>query len=366
MRIFGFGSKKSKEAEKPVAPVPPVEKGDGDKAPDEQTPPEAPAAASEAKEEGQSLLSPERVRGRWAKGLLKTREMLSASIGRIFLGAKKMSPELLEELEEALILADVGFDTVEKIVAKVNEDLQRKELSRPDVVKNSVKEAIVEILSSGVTPNVPSIENTKQRPYVSLIVGVNGTGKTTTIAKLAHRYKQMRFTPILAAADTFRAAAIEQLTIWAERAGVDIIAHKEGGSPAAVVFDAVAAANSGKGEMVIVDTAGRLHTKKNLMAELAKIRRVAATNAEGAPHEILLVLDATSGQNAISQARQFSEWLEGLTGIVLTKIDGTAKGGVVVTIADELSLPILFLGTGEKIEDLVRFDARAFVNALIE
>ena len=348
MRIFGFGAKRSNDKGTIVA----------------ESLVETPTAEMDSDVEKPSQTT-DAVRKRWAQGLFKTREKLSASLGRIFLGAKSMSPELLEELEEALILSDVGFDTVEKIVSKVSEDLKRRELSKPDVVKNSVKEAIVEILLSGGSRDAPSIENTSQRPYVSLIVGVNGTGKTTTIAKLARRYKQMGITPILAAADTFRAAAIEQLSIWAERAGVDVIAHKEGGSPAAVVFDAIAAANSRKGDMVIVDTAGRLHTKKNLMAELAKVRRVAAANAEGAPHETLLVLDATSGQNAVAQAKQFDEWLDGLTGIVLAKIDGTAKGGVVVTIADELSLPILFLGTGEKIDDLVEFDARAFADALI-
>ena len=363
MRIFGFGSKKPKDNGKAGAKetAERVDSAEGGAKEDDVKPPRGEEGLREEER-------PERkdaIRSRWAKGLFKTREKLSTSLGRIFLGAKQMSPELLAELEEALILADVGFDTVEKIVGRVNEDLKRRELSKPDVVKNSVKQAIIEILSSSEQERPPSVSDTSQRPYVSLVVGVNGTGKTTTIAKLAWRYKQSGIAPILAAADTFRAAAIEQLSIWGERAGVDVIAHEEGSSPAAVVFDAIAAAKSRGEDMVIVDTAGRLHTKKNLMAELAKISRVAGANAEGAPHETLLILDATLGQNAVAQAKQFDEWLEGITGIVLTKIDGTAKGGVVVTIADELRLPILFLGTGEKIEDLVGFDPKAFVDALI-
>ena len=364
MRIFGFGSKKSKDDGRKAAEGAAVQVVSAETVATEDA--AKPPRAEEDSRQQKRSESKEAVRSRWAKGLFKTREKLSASLARIFLGAKRMSPELFMELEEALILADVGVDTVEKIVNKVSEDLGRRELSKPDVVKSSVKEAIVEILSSGQSKRVPSILDTTQRPYVSLIVGVNGTGKTTTIAKLAHRYKKMGMTSILVAADTFREAAIEQLSIWGERAGAEVIAHKEGASPAAVVFDGIAAAKSRGGDVVIIDTAGRLHTKKNLMAELAKVRRVAAANAEGAPHETLLVLDATLGQNAVSQAKQFNEWLEGITGIVLTKIDGTAKGGVVVTIADELSLPILFLGTGEKLDDLVEFDANAFVDALLE
>ncbi|MBN2208298.1 MAG: signal recognition particle-docking protein FtsY [Candidatus Coatesbacteria bacterium] len=333
MQIFGFGSRKTQ--------------------PNEQ---EQAAPASNEKES---------LKSRWSRGLLKTREKLSASLGRIFLGAKRISPELLEELEEALILSDVGFDTVEKIVSRVSEDLGRRELSNPSVVKDSVKAAMVELLASGNPKRGPSPSESSARPYVSLVVGVNGTGKTTTIAKLAWRLKRQNLSSILVAGDTFRAAAIEQLSIWAERAGVEVVAHKEGSSPAAVLYDGIAAAVSRKIDVVIVDTAGRLHTKKNLMAELAKVRRVAASNVEGAPHETLLVLDATCGQNAVSQAKQFDECLEGITGIVLSKIDGTAKGGVVVTIADELSLPILYLGTGEKIDDLVEFDPRAFVDALL-
>ncbi len=349
MRFFGFDSKKTKHGEKAA---------------------EADAKREASPQEGngtqeQSTKPRELTRKRLVKGLFKTREKLSASLSRIFLGAKHISPELLNQLEEALILADVGVDTVDKIVAKVSEDLKRRELTKPDMVKLSVKRALVEILSAGESRRAPSVLESRQRPFVSLVVGVNGTGKTTTIGKLAMRYVQQGITPILVAADTFRAAAIEQLTIWGERAGVEVIAHKEGGSPAAVVFDGIAAARSRGADMVIVDTAGRLHTKKNLMAELAKVSRVAATNADGAPHETLLVLDATLGQNAVSQAKQFSEWLDGITGIVLTKIDGTAKGGVVVTIVDELSIPILFLGTGEKIDDLVEFQPSAFADALL-
>ncbi|MBN2208312.1 MAG: signal recognition particle-docking protein FtsY [Candidatus Coatesbacteria bacterium] len=369
MRIFGFGAKKSEDDGKKSAEGAASQVVSAEVVATEDAV-RSPRAVEDSGQQEPSE-SQESLRSRLAKGLFKTREKLSASLARIFLGAKRMSPELIAELEEALILADVGVDTVEKIVSKVSEDLSRRELSKPDVVKNSVKQAIIETLSPSESKRAPSILDTTQRPYVSLVVGVNGTGKTTTIAKLAHRYKKMGITPILVAADTFREAAIEQLSIWGERAGVEVIAHKQGASPAAVVFDGIAAAKSlrsgsRRGDVVIIDTAGRLHTKKNLMAELAKVRRVAAANAEGAPHETLLVLDATLGQNAVSQAKQFNEWLEGITGIVLTKIDGTAKGGVVVTIADELRLPILFLGTGEKLDDLVEFDANAFVDALLE
>jgi len=403
MRFFGFGSKKGKRGDKAAkanarrqpsqpegeesasAPAAP----DGHVAPTKESAPiknsasssgsgNGPAISKSAEDvdrgpepegtnggQGESTTSKRQTRGRLVKGLFKTRERLSASLGRIFLGAKHISPELLDQLEEALILADVGVDTVDKVVSSVSEDLKRRELTKPDVVKFSVKRALVSILSSGESRRAPSVLESQQRPFVSLVVGVNGTGKTTTIAKLARRYVQQGITPILVAADTFRAAAIEQLTIWGERAGVDVIAHKQGGSPAAVVFDGIAAARSRGADMVIVDTAGRLQTKKNLMAELAKVSRVAAANAPGAPHETLLVLDATLGQNAVSQAKQFNDWLDGITGIVLTKIDGTAKGGVVVTIADELSIPILFLGTGEKIDDLVEFQPEAFADALL-
>lgn len=300
-----------------------------------------------------------------SKGLARTRQTLSNTLKGLFGGMRRVSEEELGRLQEALILADVGIGTVDKIMVGVKEGLGRLGRSDGEAVKQAVRGAMLQILSSACQKQVPGVLAVKQRPYVCLVVGINGTGKTTTIAKLAWRYKRMGLSSVLVAADTFRAAAIEQLGEWAKRAGADLIKHKEGASPAAVVYDGIKAASSRGVDLVIVDTAGRLHTRKNLMAELAKVKRVAAANAQGAPHETLLVLDATCGQNAVSQARQFNEWLQGITGLVLAKIDGTAKGGVVITIADELGIPIQYLGTGERLEDLVDFDPAGFVDALL-
>jgi fused signal recognition particle receptor len=263
--------------------------------------------------------------------------------------------ETIEALEEALISADVGVAATEQIVQAV-----RDRRGRGDSLRTLVKEEIRRILRGADTP-----AGNGQRPHVVLIVGVNGTGKTTTVGKLARLLKDSGKTTIICAADTFRAAAVEQLEIWANRAGVDIIRARTGADPAAVVFDALAAGKARNRDVVLVDTAGRLHTRINLMTELDKIRRIAAREVEGAPHEVLLVLDATVGQNGLAQAREFMN-AAGVNGIVLTKLDGTAKGGIAVAIAHDLKLPIRYVGVGEAIDDLIPFAPDEYVDALFE
>lgn len=269
--------------------------------------------------------------------------------------SRPVDVETIEALEEALISADVGVAATGQIVAAVKEKSGRGESLR-DLVKHEVRG----ILDAAERPSPNG-----HAPKVVLVVGVNGTGKTTTVGKLARMLKDAGKQPLICAADTFRAAAVEQLEIWATRAGVDIVRARPGADPAAVVFDAIASGKAKHRDVVLVDTAGRLHTRVNLMAELEKIRRVAAREVEGAPHEVLLVLDATVGQNGIVQAREFTQ-TAGVTGIVLTKLDGTAKGGVAVAIAHDLKLPIRYVGVGEAIDDLVPFSADEYVDALFE
>jgi fused signal recognition particle receptor len=269
--------------------------------------------------------------------------------------SRPVDVETVEALEEALISADVGVAATEQIVKAV-----REKRTRGESLRDLVKEEIRGILR-GV--NVPPAEG--QKPHVVMIVGVNGTGKTTTVGKLARLIKDSGRSPLICAADTFRAAAVEQLEIWANRAGVDMIRARTGADPAAVVFDAIAAGKSRGRDVVLVDTAGRLHTRVNLMSELEKIRRVAAREVEGAPHEVLLVLDATVGQNGLAQAREFMS-VAGVNGIVLTKLDGTAKGGIAVAIAHDLKLPIRYVGVGEAIDDLIPFSPDEYVDALFE
>jgi fused signal recognition particle receptor len=263
--------------------------------------------------------------------------------------------ETFEALEEALISADVGVDATERIV-----DAVRREAPRGETLRELVKREIHRILAATEAPPTDG-----HKPHVILVVGVNGTGKTTTVGKLARMLKGEGQEPLICAADTFRAAAVEQLEVWAGRAGVDMIRARPGSDPAAVVFDAIASSKARRRDVVLVDTAGRLHTRVNLMAELEKIRRVAAREVAGAPHEVLLVLDATVGQNGVAQAREFTQ-AAGVTGIVLTKLDGTAKGGVAVAIANDLKLPIRYVGVGESIDDLVPFSADEYVDALFE
>ena len=269
--------------------------------------------------------------------------------------SRPVDVETIEALEETLISADVGLAATERIVEAV-----KARPSRDESLRDLVKAEILSILEGAAAPPADG-----HRPHVVMIVGVNGTGKTTTVGKLARLMKDSGQAPLICAADTFRAAAVEQLEIWATRAGVDIIRARAGADPAAVVFDALAAGKSRSRDVVLVDTAGRLHTRVNLMSELEKIRRVAAREVEGAPHEVLLVLDATVGQNGLAQAREFMS-VAGVNGIVLTKLDGTAKGGIAVAIAQDLKLPIRYVGVGEGIDDLVPFSPREYVDALFE
>jgi fused signal recognition particle receptor len=295
----------------------------------------------------------------------KTRSELSARVEQLLTGDRPVDPELLKELESALLSADLGVRTTKEVLATLRHQVNEHKLEEPGALKRELKNQILKILSTPATAQPHTDGKPANETRVLFVVGVNGTGKTTTIGKLTHRLKKEGATVVLCAADTFRAAAIEQLEIWARRSGVEMIKQKPGADPSAVVFDALSAARARHADVVIVDTAGRLHTKSNLMAELDKMKRTAAKVIPGAPHDVLLVLDSTTGQNGLNQAREF--WSHaGVTGIVLTKLDGTAKGGIVVAIARELNLPIRFVGTGEKIDDLVPFDAQTYVNSLFD
>jgi fused signal recognition particle receptor len=296
--------------------------------------------------------------GRLKDQLSKTRKSLSDGFERIFAGKRKIDDDLLEALEELLITSDIGVQTTLALMEKVSST----KISEVDQIKALLKAEILVILEP---PESTPPEKPPNSPLVMMIVGVNGTGKTTTIGKLAAKATAAGQKVLIGAADTFRAAAIEQITIWAERAKADIVKHKEMADPAAVAFDAVTAAEARGVDLVLIDTAGRLHTKVNLMEELKKIKRAISKKIPDAPHEILLILDATTGQNALSQAELFHEAL-GVTGLVLTKLDGTAKGGIVISICDTLKIPLKYIGIGEKIEDLQRFDAAQFVDALFE
>jgi fused signal recognition particle receptor len=298
----------------------------------------------------------------------KTKTALSETVDNIFLGEKQIDPGALKHLESALLSADLGVKTTREILDSVKDKLDRHALADTAQLKSEIKSHITRILqsSNGTSRELASANgNSNKDPRVIFIVGVNGVGKTTSIGKLANRLRQQNLNVVLCAADTFRAAAIEQLEIWAKRNGVEVIKQKSGADPAAVVYDAMAAAKSRNADAVIVDTAGRLHTKSNLMAELEKMKRTAAKVIPGAPHDVLLVMDATTGQNGLSQAREFTGAI-GVTGIVLTKLDGTAKGGIVVAISRELGLPIRFVGTGEQINDMVPFDAETYAASLFD
>jgi fused signal recognition particle receptor len=292
------------------------------------------------------------------EGLAKTRKNLGEKIGNLVLG-EKIDEAFLDELEEALIASDVGVDTARFVLRDLKERFKRNELGEPAQVKERLKQLLVEILSAR-----SSAFSLSASPAVVLVVGVNGTGKTTTIGKLAHRLQAGGKKVMLAAGDTFRAAAAEQLSIWGERAGVPVIKHREGADPGAVVFDAVTAVKARSFDVLLVDTAGRLHTKSNLMEELKKVKRILARELPGAPHETLLVLDGNTGQNALVQAKMFNEAID-VTGIVLTKLDGTSRGGIVFAIAKELEIPVKFVGIGEAVEDLRSFEPKEFVDALL-
>ena len=292
------------------------------------------------------------------EGLTKTRKSITEKIDQVLVSFGKVDEELFDELEEILITSDLGIETTMKVIEDLKAKVRERKIIDAMKVKDLLKEELQEILSKGGN----ELElNTK--PAVIIVIGVNGVGKTTSIGKIANMYKQQGKKVLLAAGDTFRAAAIDQLEIWADRVGVDIIAHKEGADPSAVIYDAIQAAKSRKADLLICDTAGRLHNKKNLMEELKKMSRVLDRELPGADRETLLVLDATTGQNAISQAKTFSETAN-ITGIVLTKLDGTAKGGIVVAIKSELDIPVKLIGVGEQMDDLQKFDATEFVEAI--
>lgn len=290
--------------------------------------------------------------------LSRTRETLAGGLDRLFNGRKEVDALLLEELEELLITADIGVETTLFLIQALYDKLRRRELGDVEKLKSALKAEMVALLTAPPPPEITA------RPWVVLVVGINGVGKTTSIAKLARQARGQGLNPMLVAADTFRAAAVEQLEIWGERVGAPVIKQKTGSDPAAVVFDGLAAAQARGVDLVFVDTAGRLHTKVNLMEELKKIHRTAVKKLPGAPHEVYLVLDATTGQNALSQARLFHEAV-GLTGLILTKMDGTAKGGVALGVVHETGIPLRYIGVGEGMEDLRPFDAEAFVEAIL-
>ena len=294
-------------------------------------------------------------------GIQKTRSGLVDRLEDVLSGKKEIDADLLEELEYTLITADLGVRTVQDILERIRQRVDRKLTSDAEEIRGLIREQLLEILKASETP----LSAIAMPPAVVMVVGVNGAGKTTTIGKLANRFLGEGRKVLLCAADTFRAAAIEQLEVWAQRAQVDLIRQKTGADPSAVVFDALQAAKARAVDYVIVDTAGRLHTKENLMAELEKMRRTCQRVIPGSPHQVWLVLDATTGQNGLEQARKFTE-SAGVTGIILTKLDGTAKGGVVVAIARELNLPIRFIGVGEKIDDLLPFEPEKFVESLFD
>ncbi|WAA13636.1 signal recognition particle-docking protein FtsY [Fervidibacillus halotolerans] len=304
----------------------------------------------------------EAVTGKFKDGLLKTRQNLTEKVNDLVARYRKVDEEFFEELEEIFIQADIGFDTVIELVDELKMEAKRKKIQQSELLKEMIVEKLVEIYY-GEDENISTLNLPDTGLAVILFVGVNGVGKTTTIGKMAYKLKSEGKRVLLAAGDTFRAGAIEQLEVWGDRTGVEVIKHQEGSDPAAVIYDAIQAAKSRKVDVLLCDTAGRLQNKVNLMKELEKVKRVIQREIPEAPHEVLLVLDATTGQNAMVQAKQFKE-ATGVTGIVLTKLDGTAKGGIVIAIKKELNIPVKFVGLGEKIDDLQPFDAEAYVYGL--
>ena len=294
-----------------------------------------------------------------AAGLKKTKDSFLGKLQRIFNSFTKIDEDLFEELEECMITSDIGVETTEEICDRLRKKIKERGITDPGEIMELIHEVISEIMGDDTGLDLST------SPAVIMVIGVNGAGKTTTIGKLSHQFKEEGKKVLVAAADTFRAAAIDQLEVWTERAGVDIVKHAEGSDPGAVVYDALEAAKARKCDVVIIDTAGRLHNKKNLMDELAKINRIIDSKAGECAREVLLVLDATTGQNAVNQAKLFSETAP-ISGIVLTKLDGTAKGGIVISIKNELGIPVKLIGVGEKIDDLQPFDSRMFVDALFD
>lgn len=302
---------------------------------------------------------------RFSKAIEKTRDSINNRLDTIFEGRKQIDDQLLDELEEMLISTDIGVQTTMQVLEAVRKGVSRQEINDIAALKATMKRELLDILEHSKDHGVAAETEVEEsiKPYVLMVVGVNGVGKTTTIGKLSQRIKNEGNDVLICAADTFRAAASDQLEIWAGRAGVPIVQQKQGTDPAAVLFDALQSAKSRNSDVLIVDTAGRLHNKANLMAELEKMKRIAGREVPGAPHETLLVLDAVTGQNGLEQARQFTKVAD-VTGIVLTKLDGTAKGGIAVAISKELKLPIRYVGIGEQVDDLMVFDAESYVNGL--
>ena len=293
------------------------------------------------------------------QGLQKTKESFISKVQKITNSFTKIDEELFDELEETMIMSDIGVETSEEICSRLRKKIKERGVTDPAMIMELLQEIIAEIMGEDTELDLSG------SPAVIMVIGVNGAGKTTTIGKLCHQYRNEGKRVIVAAADTFRAAAIDQLQVWTDRAGAELVKHAEGSDPGAVVYDALEAAKARHCDVLIIDTAGRLHNKKNLMEELAKINRIIDSKAEGCSREVLLVLDATTGQNAVNQARLFSETAN-ITGIVLTKLDGTAKGGIVISIKNELGIPVKLIGVGEKIDDLQPFDNHSFVSALFE
>lgn len=298
------------------------------------------------------------------KGLEKTKESFLKKIGRAVAGKSEVDEEVLDQLEEALVSADVGVDTTIRIIQRIEKRVARDKYLNADELNNILQEEIAGMLDSGVNKEQNGFETPlPAKPYVILVVGVNGVGKTTTIGKLAYQYKKAGKSVLLGAADTFRAAAVDQLTVWSERADVPIVKQAMGSDPGAVAFDSVQSGISKNADVIIIDTAGRLHNKRHLMDELGKIHRVVKKVIPDAPHEVLLVLDGSTGQNALEQAKQFTA-ATNVTALAITKLDGTAKGGVVLAIADQFKIPVKYIGIGEKMEDLQPFDPHEFVHSL--
>ncbi|MEA2085272.1 MAG: signal recognition particle-docking protein FtsY [Thermodesulfobacteriota bacterium] len=318
---------------------------------------EEPEAVQEEPAVGKSMFQ------RLREGLSKTRDSFVRRVDELFLGKRVIDDELLDDLEEILITADLGVRTARDLIDEARTRVARKELSDPAALKDAIKERILSYLLNADKP--AELVMPESGPFVIMVVGVNGVGKTTTIGKMAHKFVNSGQSVLLVAGDTFRAAAVEQLQILGERVGVNVVSQESGADPSSVVYDAIDFATNRDFDVIIMDTAGRLHTKVNLMEELKKIKRVIGKKLPGAPHEVMLVLDATTGQNGISQARLFCEAVD-ITGITLTKLDGTAKGGIVVNVCHEFSIPIRFIGIGEKMEDLRDFDPNEFVDALFE
>ena len=298
------------------------------------------------------------------KGLEKTKETVFQKLSRVVVGKSKVDEEVLDNLEEVLVTSDVGVATTLRIIERIEKRVSREKFMNTDELNKILKEEIAALLEENNTANVGTFEaELPHKPYVIMVVGVNGVGKTTTIGKLAHHYKAAGKKVVLGAADTFRAAAVDQLTVWAERADVPIVKQQMGSDPASVAFDTLASAKSNNADVVIIDTAGRLHNKINLMNELTKIKKVMEKVVPNAPHEVLLVLDGSTGQNAFEQAKQFTAATQ-VTALAITKLDGTAKGGVVIGISDQFKIPVKYIGVGEKMQDLHLFDKTEFVETL--